>query len=32
MIFMGALAMWLRSLTVEISDVPCTGEVAGLLL
>ena len=31
MIFKCALAIWLRSLTVEISDVPCTGEVVSLL-
>ena len=30
MIFKCALAMWLGSLTVEISDVPCTGEVVRL--
>ena len=32
MIFKDALAIWLCSLTVEISDVSCTGEVVGLLL
>ena len=32
MIFKCALAIWLRSLTVEISDVPCTGEVVSLPL
>ena len=26
MIFKCALAIWLRSLTIETSDVPCTGE------
>ena len=26
LIFKCALAIWLRSLTIEISDVPCTGE------
>ena len=30
MIFKCALAIWLRSLTVEISDVPRTGEVVSL--
>ena len=32
MILKGPLAIWLRFLTVEISDVPNTGEVVGLLL
>ena len=31
MIFKCALAMWLGSLTVVISDVPSTGEVVSLL-
>ena len=31
MIFKCALAIWLCSLTVEVSDVPCTGEVVSLL-
>ena len=30
MIFKCALAIWLCSLTVEVSDVPCTGEVVNL--
>ena len=30
MIFKCALAIWLGSLTAEISDVPCTGEVVSL--
>ena len=30
-IFKCALVIWLRSLTVEISDVPCTNEVVSLL-
>ena len=32
MIFKCALAMWLRSLTVEISYVSCTGEVVSQIL
>ena len=28
--FLSVLAIWLRSLTVKISDVPCPGEVVGL--
>ena len=31
MIFKCALAIWLCSLTAEVSDVPCTGEVVSLL-
>ena len=30
LIFKCALAIWLRSLTIEISDVPCTGETVSL--
>ena len=30
LIFKCALAIWLRSLTIEISDVPCTGETVNL--
>ena len=30
MIFECVLAIWLRSITVKISDMPCTGEVVGL--